>query len=83
MITHVLLIFGALLLWMVVKIIFHIIQSYKHLTEEDLFNLMRNRLNKYGHEHSRIIKHLGICEKCQKKLEDYSQGGDIGKHLVE
>ena len=83
MITQVLLIFGALLLWMVVKIVIQIVQQQKHLDEEDLYNLMRNKLNKYGPEYSRIIKHLGICEKCQKRLESYSQGDDIEKHLVE
>lgn len=79
----VFLIFAAFLVWVVVKIILHIIQSYKHLSEDDLFDLMRNNLNKYGPEHTRIIRHLGICEKCQKRLEDYSQGNDMEKHLVD
>jgi hypothetical protein len=73
----IILIFGVILLWIISKTVIQIIQTQKHLTEDDLFNLMRNKLNKYGPEHSRIIHHLGGCEKCQKRLEEYSQRDDI------
>ena len=73
-----LILFIAGLIWASVKIVVHIKNSRKHLSEEDLFKVMRNKLNKYGEEYSRIIAHLGSCEKCQKALEEYSKSDKAG-----
>jgi hypothetical protein len=74
----IILIFGAIILWIITRTIIQIVQTKKHLSEEDLFNLMRNKHHKYGPEHSRIISHLASCEKCQKALEDYSKSDKAG-----
>lgn len=69
--------------WFVFKAIRRVANQYKHLDKEDVRDVMMNRLDKQSTEYSRIIRHLGICEKCQEKLHNFKDEDYIEDHLID
>ncbi len=67
-----------LCLFSVVSIIFKIIGQRKCVSEATLRRFMAQRLRTGEKDH--VIAHLGICEKCQQKLEEISFGKKKQKH---
>lgn len=56
----------------VVAILKRIIKNKKHLDEYDFIKFMSNRLSQTNR--NRFTAHLGLCEKCQKRFNDYNFG---------
>ncbi len=69
--------------WIVYKAVRRISSQYRHLDKEEIRDVMLNRTDKNSPEYSRIIRHLGICEKCQDKLHNYKNEDYIEDHLVD
>lgn len=70
-------------LWIIFKAAQRIVQQYKHLTDEEVKDVMLNRIDRYGAQYSRIIRHLGLCESCQNRLHNYKEEDYIEDHLID
>ena len=69
-------------LFLVVKVVVSIWDQQKCLSEQDIRDYMLGRLYKDEKEYSRIIGHLGNCEKCQQRMLDFDENDHIEDHLV-
>ena len=68
----------------VIRIVYQIFKQRQCLDEATLRNLMKSRWKERNEaEYRRAISHLGICDKCAKKLEELNFGKNIEEHLVE
>ncbi len=69
------------LLFVVLRILARIMAERKCIEDNDIRRYMTNRLPERAR--NRMIAHLGICEKCQQKLQDYNFGNEIEDHLID
>ena len=65
-----------------------IYQMYQCVAPQDIQDYFDGRLKRKDREaYNRTIAHLGVCEKCQRRLESLAQANtgeeDISSHLVE
>ena len=72
----------AVSLYLVVKVAVSIWDQQKCLSPEDIRDYMTGRLYKDETEYSRVIGHLGHCEKCQQRMRDFDENDNIEDHLV-
>ena len=70
-------------MWIVFKASAKVISQYKHLTDEEIRDVMTNRINKYSEKYDRIIRHLGLCEKCQTRLHNFDPKDNLEDHLID
>ena len=68
---------------LVAKIAMQIIEQRRCLKEETITEFMKQRIDKDDPEYSRIIGHLGICEKCQQRVQEFSFNTKIEDHLID
>ena len=60
-----------------------IIQQRRCLTEEEFKAFQGRSFRGSDEKNRRAISHLGICKKCQRKLEEMNFGRNTEDHLVE
>ena len=54
-----------------------------HLTDDELNDFVKMRMDPTSDEYTRFIGHLAGCEMCQQRLDAaQNDSGDIEKHLV-
>lgn len=66
-------IFVLILLYGVVKIIMEILDQRKCPKEEDLKHVVLGLAKKNTKQTDKIIRHLGICEKCQQRVKEIGE----------
>lgn len=68
----------------VLRIGYQIIQQRRCPDNYTLKNLTKSRWkNTHQREYQRVISHLGLCEKCTKRLEEINFGKNLEDHLVD
>lgn len=65
----------------VIGVLRQILNNQKHLDDKTLRNFLLKRLS--DKEKRRVTSHLGICEKCQEKLHEFTFGKPIEDHLID
>ena len=80
MIIKILLLFSF---FAVLGVLRQIWAQQQHLTDKDIKDLVQLKLRDREEAYHRIVSHLGICDKCQKKLEEFNKGKEIEEHLVD
>jgi capsular polysaccharide biosynthesis protein len=76
-------IFFLIGVWIVYKASTRVIAQYKHLSDEEVRDVMTNKMDKFGNQYSRIIRHLGLCEDCQNRLHHYDRHENLEDHLID
>ena len=70
-------------MWFVIKATARVVMQYKHLTDQDIKDVMTNRMDKYGKKYSRITRHLGLCKNCQNRLHHFNEDDFLEDHLID
>ncbi|MFT5834183.1 MAG: hypothetical protein ACI97N_001817 [Cognaticolwellia sp.] len=67
----------------IVRAVRQIMVQHPHLTDEELHDFVKMRMDTTSDEYTRFIGHLSGCKACQERLDAaQSNSGDIEKHLV-
>ena len=81
--TTVLLIFSLLIAFIVLQKVKEIIRQYRCLTDTEIKGFMIGRLRKQDQAYRRAVAHLGICEQCQERLQQFDDKETLEDHLVD
>ncbi len=83
--SNVLFIFIAIIGYIVIKQLITIYQNYQCFEDDVLDDYFHGRLKREETLRRQVVTHLGLCEKCQKKMFDLQSGKDqsISEHLVD
>ena len=73
----------AISLAAVISVLVKIVRQQKCISDEDIRNYMLGRLHDDDSEYHRVIGHLGNCEKCQQRMNDYKPSDSIEDHLID
>lgn len=68
----------------VMRIVYQIILDRRCIDKKTFEKFRRGKLKDRDEgAHQRVIRHLGICEKCAKELENLNFGKPIEEHLID
>lgn len=67
----------------VLGVVWEIIQQRRCLTDAEFSLFQKGNIDNHNKRTRRAIAHLGLCEKCQRKLQEKNFGKGIDEHLVE
>ncbi len=69
--------------YIILKRIYVIYQGYQCFDDEILSDFFNGRLGREEDLRRSVVKHLGVCEKCQNRLYDMQNGDGVEQHLVD
>ncbi len=70
-------------LFTVFRVVYEIILERKCIDDETFEKFKSGKLKERDYKnYRRVISHLGICEKCQEKLNEITFGKPLEDHLV-
>ena len=73
----------AISLVVVIRVIMRIARQQKCISDADIRDYMLGRLHDNDTEYHRVIGHLGNCEKCQQRMNDYKPSDTLEDHLID
>ena len=67
----------------VLGVVREIIQRKRCISDAELKLLRSGHLQNYEKRYRRTVLHLGVCRKCERRLESLNSGQNLEDHLVD
>jgi len=70
-------------LFAVGRVMKNIMANRKHLTGEEFRTYMKGGKSMTDAQRSRVTSHLGICQECQGRVDEWIKGIDLEDSLID